>query len=78
MPAVLKSDFRSGGRTFGPQPRVYRFKLNKKLKRLARKSALSYKAESGNIMIVEDLISKLQRQKLPCYPKSLNINETRV
>jgi len=46
--------FRGGARMFGPQPRDYRFKLNKKLKRLARKSALSYKAIDKNIMVVED------------------------
>jgi large subunit ribosomal protein L4 len=46
--------FRGGGRVFGPQPRDYNSKLNKKLKRLARKSALTYKAESGKILVVED------------------------
>ncbi len=43
-----------GGRTFGPQPRDYSFKLNKKTKLLARKSALSYKAKDNNIIVVED------------------------
>lgn len=46
--------FVGGGRVFGPRPRDYRFKLNKKLKRLARKSALSYKAKQKSIMVVED------------------------
>jgi len=46
--------FRGGGRIFGPQPRYYGFKLNKKLKQLARKSALSYKASSNNIIVLED------------------------
>src|SRR4030065_2558691 len=46
--------FRGGGRVFGPHPRYYGFKLNKKLKQLARKSALSYKASSNNIIILED------------------------
>ncbi len=46
--------FRGGGRVFGPQPRDYSFKLNKKLKELARKSALSYKAQSNDIVVVED------------------------
>lgn len=46
--------FRGGGRVFGPQPRDYSFKLNKKLKRVARVSALSYKAKDNNITIVED------------------------
>jgi large subunit ribosomal protein L4 len=43
-----------GGRIFGPQPRDYAFKLNIKLKRLARKSALSYKASTENIVILEN------------------------
>src|ERR1700761_566642 len=46
--------FNGGGRVFGPQPRDYSFKLNKKLKSLARKSALSYKAQESNIIVVED------------------------
>jgi large subunit ribosomal protein L4 len=46
--------FRGGGRVFGPHPRDYSFKLNKKVKRLARKSALSYKAKENSIYIVED------------------------
>ena len=51
----LKSPvFRGGGRIFGPRPRTYSFKLNKKLKALARKSALSYKAADQNITILED------------------------
>jgi len=46
--------FNGGGRVFGPQPRDYSFKLNKKLKALARKSALSYKAKDNNIVVLED------------------------
>ncbi len=46
--------FRGGGRVFGPRPRDYSFKLNKKLKVLARKSALSYKAKDNLITVVED------------------------
>ena len=50
----LKSPiFRGGGRVFGPRPRDYSFKLNKKVKELARKSALAYKANDNNISIVE-------------------------
>ena len=47
--------FRGGGRIFGPRPRDYSFKLNKKVKILARKSALSYKAKDGQILVVEDI-----------------------
>ena len=43
-----------GGRVFGPKPRDYRFKLNLKVKQLARKSALSYKAQENAIVVVED------------------------
>ena len=43
-----------GGRVFGPTPRDYGFKLNKKVKALARKSALSYKAQANAILVVED------------------------
>ena len=46
--------FRGGGRVFGPRPRDYSFKLNKKLKLVARKSALSYKATESNISILAD------------------------
>ena len=45
--------FVGGGRIFGPQPRDYRFKLNKKLKQLARRSALSYKAQEQAITVLE-------------------------
>lgn len=51
----IKSGTRvGGGRIFGPRPRNYHFKLNVKLKRLARKSAFSYKAKAKDIMIIED------------------------
>ena len=45
---------RGGGRVFGPKPRDYSFKLNKKVKQLARKSALTYKAQENAILVVED------------------------
>ncbi|MFD2873613.1 50S ribosomal protein L4 [Mucilaginibacter ximonensis] len=46
--------FNGGGRVFGPQPRDYSFKLNKKLKVLARYSALTYKAQESNVVVLED------------------------
>lgn len=46
--------FRGGGRVFGPEPRSYTVKLNKKVKRLARASALSHKAATGGLKVVED------------------------
>jgi len=52
----LKSPiFVGGGRAFGPKPRNYGFKLNKKLKQLARKSVLSYKQSQNNIAVIEEL-----------------------
>ena len=47
--------FPGGGRIFGPVPRDYSFKLNKKLKRLARRSALTYKAQAGALSVIENL-----------------------
>jgi large subunit ribosomal protein L4 len=55
--------FRGGGRIFGPQPRFYGFKLNKKLKQLARKSALSYKASEKNIIVLEDFSFEAPKTK---------------
>lgn len=55
--------FRGGGRVFGPVPRDYSFKLNKKLKRLARKSALSVKAASNAVTVVEDLSFEAPKTK---------------
>ncbi|RKS44957.1 LSU ribosomal protein L4P [Gillisia mitskevichiae] len=52
--SIKSGIFRGGGRMFGPRPRNYGFKLNKNLKRLARKSALSIKANDKAIIIVED------------------------
>lgn len=46
--------FRGGGKIFGPKPKDYNFKLNKKVKQLARKSALTYKAKNNGIIILED------------------------
>ena len=52
--ALRSPVFVGGGRVFGPQPRDYSFKLNKKLKDLARRSALSYKVKEGSVIVVED------------------------
>lgn len=53
--SIMSPLFVGGGRVFGPVPRDYRFKLNKKLKQLARRSALSYKAKGEAITVVESL-----------------------
>ena len=55
--------FRGGGRVFGPRPRNYEFKLNKKVKNLARKSALSQKAKNKNIIVLEDFSMEVPSTK---------------
>ena len=55
--------FPGGGRIFGPVPRDYSFKLNKKLKRLARRSALTYKAQAGAISVVESFEMEAPKTK---------------
>lgn len=55
--------YRGGGRVFGPRVRDYSFKLNKKLKRIARKSALAYKAQEGGIKVLEDFTFEAPRTK---------------
>jgi large subunit ribosomal protein L4 len=62
--------FRGGGRVFGPRPRDYSFKLNKKLKKLARKSALTYKAKDNNIIVLEDF--KMESPKTKGFLEILN------
>jgi large subunit ribosomal protein L4 len=60
----IKSGTRvGGGRIFGPRPRNYHFKLNVKLKRLARKSAFAYKAKSEGILVLEDLVLSSPKTK---------------
>ncbi|MFN6015556.1 MAG: 50S ribosomal protein L4 [Fluviicola sp.] len=60
----IKSGTRvGGGRIFGPRPRNYHFKLNVKLKRLARKSAFSYKAQNEGILVLEDLKFNVAKTK---------------
>ena len=53
--SIKSGVFRGGGRMFGPRPRNYGFKLNKNVKRLARKSALSMKAKTSNVVVLEDV-----------------------
>jgi large subunit ribosomal protein L4 len=62
--------FRGGGRIFGPKPRDYSFKLNKKVKELARYSALSYKAKADAILVIEDF--NLEAPKTKDYINLLN------
>ncbi len=68
--------FRGGGRVFGPRPRNYSFKLNKNLKRLARKSALSIQAKENNIIVVEDFSFEAPKTKnFTNVLKSLGIDD---
>ena len=55
--------FRGGGRVFGPRPRNYDFKLNKKVKQIARKSALTHKAKESAISVIEDFSFKAPQTK---------------
>lgn len=67
--------FRGGGRAFGPRTRSYDFKLNKKLKQLARKSALTYKAQSNAILVIEDFSFDAPKTKeFVAIKKNLNID----
>jgi len=70
--------FRGGGRVFGPRPRNYGFKLNKKVKRLARMSALAYKAKEQAIVVVEDFNFDAPKTKeFANIRKSLNVADKR-
>ncbi len=65
---------RGGGRVFGPRPRDYRFKLNKKVVALARKSALTYKAQENAIIVVEDFNFEAPKTKeFLSVVKNLNV-----
>jgi len=71
--------FNGGGRVFGPQPRDYSFKLNKKLKSLARKSALSYKAQDSNIIVVEDFsFDSIKTKNFIKFAADLNIADLKT
>ncbi len=66
--------FIGGGRAFGPRPRDYNFKLNKKLKKLARLSALAYKVKQNEIMVVEDFhFEKASTRKFSEVMKNLQL-----
>jgi len=60
---IKNPQFKGGGRIFGPAPRDYSFKLNKKVKDLARRSALSYKAKDQSIAIIEDFTFETPKTK---------------
>ena len=71
--------FPGGGRIFGPVPRDYSFKLNKKLKRLARRSALTYKAQAGAISVVESIAMEAPKTKqVIALTEALNVANKKV
>lgn len=71
--------FRGGGRIFGPRPRNYDFKLNKKVKALARKSALTYKAKDGSILVLEDFVLETPKTKeMVAISNNLKINDKKL
>ncbi len=68
-----------GGRVFGPRPRDYRFKLNRKLKELARKSALTIKAQANEIIVVEDLkFAAAKTKEYVKFAKNLKVDGKKV
>ena len=68
-----------GGRIFGPQPRDYSFKLNKKVKALARKSALTYKAKDNAITVIEDFTMETPKTKdFLAYMRDLNLEGKKI
>jgi len=76
MGSIKSPVLRGGGRAFGPRPKDYSFKLNKKLKVLARKSALSYKAKNENIIVVEDFtFDAIKSKNIVNIQKNLKIND---
>lgn len=71
--------FKQGGNIHGPQPRDYEFKLNKKLKKIARKSALAYKAKENGIVVIEDFSMKTPKTKeFAAILKNLSLNEKKT
>lgn len=76
----IKSGTRvGGGRIFGPRPRNYSFKLNIKLKRLARKSAFSYKAKNNDLIVIEDLnLDAIKTKDFVALINGLNLADQKV
>ena len=70
---------RGGARVFGPRPRSYRFKLNKQVKDLARRSALTYKAQDGKVLVVEDFtFDNPSTKEFINLCKNLNVNDKKA
>ena len=67
-----------GGRIFGPRPRNYHFKLNLKLKRLARKSAFAFKAKNDSLMVIQDLNMEAKTKDFKALLASMNLENQKV
>ena len=77
--SILSPLFPGGGHVFGPVPRDYSFKLNKKLKQLARKSALTYKAKENAITVVEDFAMEAPKTKeFIAITKNLKLEDKKI
>lgn len=71
--------FRGGGRVFGPEPRLYHIKLNKKLKKVARKSALTYRANDNNIFVVDNFnYDDIKTKNIVGLKNNFKINDKKV
>ncbi len=71
--------FNGGGRVFGPQPRDYSFKLNKKLKQVARRSALSYKAQENNILVLDEVnFDSIRTKNYVALVNALNVADEKT
>jgi large subunit ribosomal protein L4 len=76
---IKNPQFKGGGRIFGPAPRDYSFKLNKKVKDLARKSALTYKAKDNSIAIIEDFkFDKPQTKQYLAFMKAVSLKDKKT
>lgn len=77
--SIKAPNFRGGGRVFGPRPRDYSFKLNKKLKKLARKSALSYKVKENSLLVLESVAFDAPKTKnYISFLKDLSLSEKKT
>ena len=77
--SIKSGVFVGGGRVFGPKPRDYSFKLNKKVKQLARKTALSYKAKENKIIIIEDFnLDQPKTKEMISMKNNLKINDKKL
>lgn len=76
---IKNPQFKGGGRIFGPTPRDYSFKLNKKVKDLARKSALSYKAKDNSISVIEDFtFEKPQTKQYLAFLNAVSLKDKKT